>query len=102
MNQRNQNRAGGCSPRTCSTFRFRAECEADTQALIAIVPEKSLVRFVSIREASYPDEFCEIEIHGFNLEAMREFCRSVTDGHVMLQTIQPKDAYTGERDYDLI
>jgi hypothetical protein len=100
----NPNNGAGsdCPEAACSTFQFRAECETDVNALVSLIPPKSIVRFTSLREAPFPDEICEIEVRGFNLAAMREFCRSVEDGHVMLQTIQPKDKYTGERDYDLI
>jgi hypothetical protein len=86
----------------CLTFRFRAECEHDVKALLALIPSQSVVFFTSLQQAPFPDQICEIIVHNLNLAEMRDFCRAVADGHVMLQTIQPKAKYTGERNYDLI
>lgn len=84
------------------TYRFRAECKEDVHTLIRRIPRRSLIGFDSISLARVPDVVCQIKVRGFNLEAMREFCRSIPDGHVMLQTIQLWKQYTGERDYDLV
>lgn len=84
-----------------STFRFRAECAEDVQNLLGLIPSKSVIRFASMRQDPFPDQYCEIEVKGFNLAAVREFCRSVEDGHVILQTLQSRDIYTGQRDHSL-
>ena len=84
-----------------ATFRFRAESTADTAALLDIIPNGSVESFQSLRQAPFPDEFCEIVVSGLDLDSLREFCREVKDGHVMLQTIQPKEDYTGVRDYSI-
>lgn len=35
------------------------------------------------------------------LEDLRDYIRLIPDGHIMLQTLQPADSYTGERDHNL-
>ncbi len=81
-------------------YRFRAECEADVKALLALVAGR-LVRFESIKVEPFPDTFNEVEVIEHSLDDMRGLCSRVVDGHVMLQTIQPKELYTGERDYEI-
>jgi hypothetical protein len=82
-----------------TTYRFRAECQADVD------------RF----EAKLATHGCHVEgwtlvslPHGETavdfstdapLEALRTILATVVDGHVMLETIAPADAYTGERTY---
>lgn len=83
-------------------FRFRAEYIVDARALLRRIPSRSLISFDSITLEQLPDVVCQIKVRGFNLEAMREFCRTIPDGHVMLQTIQLRKQYTGERNYDLV
>lgn len=82
-------------------YRFRAEVISDADRLVALIPEKEIVRFESLRRELDFGGDCEIEVKSFSLEMLRALCRKVQDGHVMLQTIQPKERYTGERDWEL-
>lgn len=80
-------------------YRFRAECQADIDAL------KSLVgghfdKITIINSPPFPDVEVELETE-FSLENLRAVMRRVVDGHVMVQTVALRDDYTGERDYDL-
>ena len=85
-----------------TTFKLRAEFTPDVEALRELIPSHSIEHVHIHPVIGLPDCDCILRVSGFNLEAMREFCRGVTDGHVMLQTIQPVSQYTGERDYDLL
>lgn len=81
-------------------FRFRAECEPDVHALVGLLDGR-LVRLNVVRRTPFPDVVCDIELVGVCHEGIREICRQVVDGHVMVETIQPKELYTGEREYGL-
>ena len=88
-------------PSTASdyVYRFRAECEHDVDVLRAILGTH-VKRIVKLNEAPFPDN--EVELHvPLSLEELRDVMRMVEDGHVMVQTVAPRDTYTGERDYDV-
>ena len=84
-----------------SVYRWRAECPANNEALIKLLPHGELLKYQSLRLAPFPDTTSEAEVKSLTLEDMRNIMRQVPDGHVMAQTVQPKDLYTGERNYDL-
>jgi hypothetical protein len=80
-------------------YRFRAECEHDVDMLRALLGQQ-VKRIAKLNEAPFPDN--EVEIHvALSLEELRDVMRKVEDGHVMVQTVAPRDIYTGERDYDI-
>ena len=83
-----------------TTFRFRAEVPGDVVDLLEVIPAEHVIRFASVRGHDHlPGEECEIMACGIGLEDLRDYCRQVVDGHVMVQTIQPIEDYTGERDF---
>lgn len=85
---------------TVGLFKFRAECEADAIALAAAIPTGELHHLLLKRIAPLPDTEGVI-LTPRTLEGVRELCRSVTNGHCMLQTIQPLVSYTGIRNLNL-
>jgi len=86
--------------RTLTTYRFRAECAADVVKLYEVIPQHSVVSKSMTQEIENHNEpDCIVQVYGYDLEAMREFCRGCIDSHVIMQTIQPASQYTGERDY---
>jgi len=83
-------------------YRFLAECPIDAVALLGKLPPGEEVAFALIRVGgSFASFEADLIVATLDLEALRAACRSVEDGHVMLQTVQPIDQYTGERDYEL-
>jgi len=80
-------------------YRFRAECMVGVISLLRMVRCHAILATFELGEL--PDVSAEIIVRGLTLEDMRGLCRTVEDGHVMLETMQPFESYTGERDYDL-
>lgn len=83
-------------------FKSRAECRGDAesfQQLLSIAdPEATLD--ITPDEGGFPDVDIAISSN-LSLDELRAILRGVTDGHVMLQTIQSSSQYTGERNYGL-
>jgi len=83
-------------------YKFRAECELDFRNLLSLFynePEHH-ISAIKINGKAMPD--IEVELMTpLPLNELRNMMREVEDGHVMLQTVQPIERYTGERDYDL-
>ncbi len=82
-------------------YRLRSECLGDLHQLLTAMPPQEHVNVILTRRAGYPDVLCTITVNNRDLEWMRDACRQVSDGHVMLQTLAPAAEYTGERNYDL-
>ncbi len=76
-------------------YKLRAECEHDINAL-----KKRLKVEEFLNDEGFPD--CEVIIESsLTLSEIRDFIRLISDGHVMLQTIQLAHEYDGIRDYSL-
>lgn len=82
-------------------YRWRSECSADDQKLLRRLPVGEMIQFQTMRLDPFPDTFNELTVKTLTLEQLRNIMRKVEDGHVMVQTVQPKHLYTGERDFDL-
>ena len=87
-------------PPTNPTYKLRAECEADVDALVKLIPDSELVH--SACESAQHVVTLTIQVRTLELDEVRAFCRQVVDGHVMMQTVQPLRLYTGERDFDVV
>lgn len=83
-------------------YKFRAECGSDVLELMNLLPHADIVRH-NVEPDFYelPDVEVEIEFKNMQLDELRDTIRDVADGHVMLQTVQPIDKYTGDRDFNL-
>ncbi|MCP4104013.1 MAG: protein kinase [Desulfobacteraceae bacterium] len=86
------------NPVTAKFYKFRAECEPDVNSLLEALGSN----VISVKKSKqyFPDSYVEL-ITSLSLEELRDQIRTLEDGHVMLQTIQPHYNYTGERDYNL-
>jgi hypothetical protein len=84
-------------------YRFRAECRVDVDRLFRLLGARfGKTTIVNLDLDSVPLPDVEVELAtGLSLEGLRDIMRRVVDGHVMVQTVAPRDEYTGERDYDL-
>lgn len=80
-------------------YRFRAECSADVDELRCLLGMK--VEKITITSSPpFPDVEVDLKVES-SLNALRDVMRTVTDGHVMVETVAHHDEYTGERKYGL-
>ena len=83
---------------TNDAYKFRAETINDIVDLL-----NNGISFSTITIKQDP-EFPDVDVtvvSDLELEDFREELRNVPDGHVMVQTLNYADQYTGERDYDI-
>lgn len=82
-------------------FKFRAECRADVSAAVAVLVESRALRcFNTEPVAAFPDVVVSLVVSSFkdfDIEDIRDLLRKVEDGHVMVETLDYADKYTGER-----
>lgn len=82
-------------------YRFRGECLTDFYDFLGESIRKiGFKKYVVSQEGPYPDIEVYLEADA-PLEFIRNELRKIEDGHVMVQTVAPKELYTGERDYSL-
>ena len=91
--------------------RFRAETLSDVLGLLQLPDGDSAKMFQNMRQititpatidgapGNLPDVDVELETK-MSLEGVREMMRKVRDGHVMVQSLNYAEDYTGERNYD--
>jgi hypothetical protein len=85
---------------TPKQYRVRAECAFDIVALQVVllsIGGGNLRSFAWLNAGPFDVEGCFV-VKSLDLSHMRDACRCVQDGHVMVQTVQPFGLYTGERD----
>ena len=76
-----------------NTYKFRAECLADVaNFLLEFRPEHTEI----VAAKMIPDVECVIKTSA-DIDKVKGAMADVMDSHVMMQTIQPIDKYTGER-----
>ena len=81
-----------------TTYKLRADCAADFAALASLVAESphGFAAISALRAGAFP--VCVIEITTTaTLAELRALLATIDDGHVMLETVQPIERYTGER-----
>jgi len=85
-------------------YKLRAECMDDVVKLLALLPTKiSWFRIEAVVDESgtrYPDVLFEFKSDLSRNEIIGTL-RLMDDAHVMYQTVQPLEAYTGERDFGI-
>jgi hypothetical protein len=86
-----------CETPAEKVYRWRSECAADDAEVLKRIPSGELIKFESQPQNLAPDTLSEITVKSLTLEELRNIMRQVPDGHVMVQTVQPKHLYTGER-----
>jgi len=77
--------------------KFRAECEHDVNELIKIL-NPHVKEITKIKKASFPDIDVEMSAY-LPLDEIQAAIKDIEDGHVMLETVELKHDYTGERKY---
>jgi len=84
------------------TFKLRAECQKDVEDLIVLLPKGSLLHYEPIySKTTPPDMEFMLILKDVDFEKIKNYIRSIEDSHVMLQTVQPLENYTGNRDYNI-
>lgn len=79
-------------------YKFRAECSVDIDLFV----EKFKSHIITIDRKSDPDfpdedvEFSSLK----SLDEVRQVMKEIEDGHVMLESLNYADEYTGDRYYD--
>ncbi|MBV6624652.1 MAG: hypothetical protein KI793_17235 [Rivularia sp. (in: Bacteria)] len=80
-------------------YKFRAECGHDVDELIKIL-SPHIHKITKTKDIDFPDMYVEMSTD-LSLEEIQAAMRKVEDGHVMLQTVELKYDYTGNRKYFL-
>lgn len=88
-------------------YKFRAECKQDLIDLLQEVVEGKMMKcsfehqLMADEKGVFlpPDIEVEISFLQFTLDQLKTAMKKVLDGHVMWQTVQPIEKYTGERKY---
>lgn len=76
-------------------YKFRAECQTDVDAFLK--KAKAKVKICSSkRDRMFPDVVVTIK-SDLSKSKVRAIMDRVTDGHVMAQTVERIEDYTGER-----
>ncbi len=78
-------------------YKLRAGCEVDIRAFIK-ESRYDIINSKIDKDSHNPKLEFSSELE---LDEIKDILRKIEDGHVMLQTIQPIEKYTGERDYKL-
>ncbi len=79
-------------------YKFRAECWVDYLSLLAHLPVYPYRQWTYPLLESAPDIVITMEIDA-SFDEIIEALRDVEDSHVMIQTLELEENYTGERDY---
>lgn len=83
-----------------NTFKFRAECASDIQALSMLLKKKSVsAKIIGEQDEKFPDCVAVIKTN-LELERIREIMGLITDGHVMSETVRLESNYDGIRNGD--
>lgn len=83
-----------------TTYRFRGEFAGEACAAhVALALTRQLLSFTH-ELVSFGQPMCTIEFLGTKKEVLAALL-SITDSHVMCETLQPIEQYTGERTYEV-
>jgi hypothetical protein len=82
---------------TLVDYSFRAECQHDVDTWVALI-KTDCIDLQSQQDPIFPDVDCTFK-SSLSLLQLRNSMMLVPDGHVMYETLNTTDQYTGERDY---
>lgn len=82
-------------------YKFRAETISDALFFCNSCPEGTLSNFESKIDKDFPDVEVSFSCAELDIDFLRRMAGRVDDGHVIVQTLQPLENYTGERNYEL-
>lgn len=77
-------------------YRFRAECANDVIALLAVMGGQHIISIVIEKYECFPDVDVELRTL-LTLRQLQDAMEAVPDGHVMTETVNYKEKYTGDR-----
>jgi hypothetical protein len=80
-------------------YKFRDECEHDVNELRMELGWRC-VKIVKTVEYYFPDVVVDLYTT-LSLEEIKDEIRKINDGHVMLQTVELAENYTGERNFEI-
>lgn len=75
-----------------TSYKMRAECQVDLGRFLMAVAVRSFTTTASL----LPDMDAEFT-SPLGLDEIKKLLAKIPDGHVMLETVNYKDQYTGER-----
>lgn len=81
------------------SFKLRYDCLSDILEFEELLPAPCAMSRTKFRDIPTGGEV-EIQTN-LSLNKVMNLIRLIPDGHVMLQTIQPIELYTGERNYEI-
>jgi hypothetical protein len=80
-------------------YKFLAECQVDVDRFKALLQGKYTTFVATPGAQGLPDVECEFTSTEA-LQTLRALMRSISDGHLMLQSLNVASEYTGDRWYD--
>jgi hypothetical protein len=100
-------RIGGAKPppvQTGTKYKMRAEAQGDVEVWLANGARQQITALVitpATLDMPIPDVDVDVVFYSaLSLDELRETLRKVPDGHVMLESLNTADQYTGERYYE--
>ena len=83
-----------------NVYKFRAECDADVDNLMRLLIEAGYITscLINKEDITVPDIEVSL-ISEISIDDLRYYMKQIEDSHVMIQTLNTCDKYTGERDY---
>ena len=84
---------------TPTVFRCRCEWFGDFKSFLTRLPPGEVLYVEAFQKDPFPDTVVTFAVNSLTLNQLRHAMRQVVDGHVMLETVQPKPLYTGDRAY---
>lgn len=83
------------------SYKFRAECISDVIRLMKRIINHDPIEFISIEKMECgTDVVCTLSC-GLSLEGIRLAMERVRDSHVMIETLETAENYTGNRIFNL-
>lgn len=86
-----------------SVYKLRAECLPDVVQFIENTNKRGtmITNYKIEKDKLVSDVYFEFELK-LTIPEIIDILQNQKDSHVMYQTVNPIDKYTGERDYDLL
>ncbi|MDD4931436.1 MAG: hypothetical protein PHG66_04825 [Candidatus Colwellbacteria bacterium] len=79
-------------------YKFRSECSVDTDRFVELFKDY-IISIERKSDPDFPDE--DVEFSSLkSLDEIRLVMKEIEDGHVMLESLNYADEYTGDRYYD--
>jgi hypothetical protein len=81
-------------------FKFRADCAADVDDLIMLIPKSKITGFKTLSLGIDGEVIATLQLtDDIQLNELRNYMYKVTDGQLMVQTVNYHDRYNGKCHY---